>query len=89
VFMSWQGVYRTSKKIHKISMWGVATLGTVQLATGTLMIWPKLFGIGRLMQDIILDLHIMIAPYTALCLLVQIVTGLLMWLSPKLMARKV
>lgn len=85
--MNWQGVYLGSKKVHKLCMWGVVVSGTPQLLTGVLMILP--LGLGRSLNNSLLSVHVMVAPWFALLLFAQIMTGLLMWLSPKMIARRI
>lgn len=85
--MAWQKVYGWAKRVHKLTMWGVIALGLPQLTTGLLMVFPKVVGQDRLVLRTLLDLHVTVAPWFALFLAFQLVTGFLMWLSPRLVGR--
>lgn len=82
----WQKIFVGSKKVHRISMWGAAVFGTPQLITGLMMVWPVLAGGDRAVMRFLREVHVTFAPLFAFFLAVQILTGLLMWLAPKMLA---
>lgn len=69
-------------------MWGVVLTGLPQLLTGLTMVWPIIAGNNRAVLRFLRELHVTFGPYLALFLAVQILTGLGMWLAPKILARQ-
>lgn len=57
-------------------------LGVPQLVTGLIMYWPILVGNGREALVTARVVHSAVAPYFGLFLVVQLLTGLLMWAAP-------
>lgn len=84
--MSWQKVYGAAKKLHNYSMWGVMGLGLPQLVTGVFLTWPGELGLSTLV--VMRSLHAFLAPYFAGLLVLQMVTGLVMWGVPRLLQAK-
>lgn len=89
ILMSWQVIYAWSKKFHKWVMWAVVVLGTWMMFSGFVM-HRELEG-DWLPENLdtlfIRDWHNRASQLFLLALLLQMVTGLLMWAVPKLMRR--
>lgn len=83
----WQKIFLGSKKIHRVSMWGLLITGVPQLASGLSMVWPGIVGSNLGLQIILRTIHVALAPYLAVFLLIQMLTGLGMWLAPKMLTR--
>jgi thiosulfate reductase cytochrome b subunit len=67
-------------------MWGV--LATMpQLISGLSMVWPGILGREVGIYIILRTIHVMLAPYFALFLSIQMLTGVAMWLAPKMLLR--
>jgi hypothetical protein len=81
-------VYSWSKKIHKIVMWGVVVLGAWMMTSGYLM-HHELEGDLTLAIDMefVRYWHNGISQYFLVVLLLQMATGLTMWVVPKMLSR--
>lgn len=85
-----QKLYFWSKKIHKIVMWGVVVLGLWMMFSGYLM-HKELEGEAWLSPQPMLFLrfwHNKVSSYFLVVLLIQMVTGLLIWGVPKMLGSK-
>jgi hypothetical protein len=83
-------IYFWAKKIHKVCMWGVVVLGSWMMLSGFFM-HRELEG-SALPASIDVDFfrfwHNAVSQYFLLFLLLQMVTGLLIWGVPKLLNGK-
>ncbi len=72
-----------SRKIHRLSLWFVVGFGLVQMMTGLTMKYPLLFPfIDPLAARI---LHFQTATYFTLAFGIQMITGIIMYLTPWLL----
>lgn len=81
--MSWQKLYVWSKKTHNVTMWGALALGIPQIVTGVILTWFA----GSTTSAAALTVHAAVAPYFAVFLILQFVSGLGMWSAPKMLAK--
>jgi thiosulfate reductase cytochrome b subunit len=71
-----------SRRVHRVVMLFVIVLGLIQMATGTVMKYPQLFPFVD--QTSVRVLHFDVATYFSIAFVIQIVTGVIMYMSPKL-----
>jgi uncharacterized membrane protein YhaH (DUF805 family) len=88
--MSWQFVFAWSKKIHRLAMWVVMLLGSIMMFGGMVMHqdieggWYPDFADPALARQG----HLFFAVPFTITLIIMIVTGLLLWAVPKILARR-
>jgi len=87
--MNMQQIYPWAKKIHNWVMWGVVLLGSWMMASGYLM-HKELEGELRIAIDMkfVRFWHNEVSQYFLVVLLLQMLTGLLMWGVPKILSRR-
>lgn len=86
----WQKIFGWSKKIHRVTMWVVILLGSTMMLTGYLMN-RQLAGDTVPAREVMLlvrKTHVTVSMWFLWSLLIQIMTGLGMWLAPKMLSRK-
>jgi len=71
-----------SRRVHRVVMLFVIVLGLIQMATGTAMKYPQLFPFVD--QSAVRLLHFDVATYFSIAFVIQIVTGIIMYIAPKL-----
>lgn len=84
VSMNWQKIYVGSKKIHTISMWGTLAFGLPQLTTGLIL---SVATNNLTLMIAARTIHAFLAPYFAIFLGIQMLTGAAVWLSPRVLAK--
>ncbi len=72
-----------SRKIHRLSLWFVVILGLVQMVTGLTMKYPEAFPFFD--QPSVRLLHFQTAGYFALAFGIQMLTGIIMYITPWLL----
>lgn len=85
-----QQVYAWSKKIHRIIMWVVVVLGSWMMLSGYLM-HKELEGEPILKESAMAFMrswHNGISQYFLVALLLQMLTGLSMWIVPKMLSQR-
>lgn len=71
-----------SRRVHRVAMLFVIVLGIIQMVTGSIMKYPQMFtGID---QGSVRVLHFDVATYFSIAFFIQMVTGLIMYIAPKL-----
>jgi hypothetical protein len=86
----WQKIFVWSKKIHRWDMWVVVVLGLWMMFSGFFMhrsIEGEWIPSG-INIEFLHFWHNAISQWFLLGLLIQMITGLGMWLSPKMLARQ-
>lgn len=89
--VNWAVIFGWSKKIHRWVMWVVLTLGLTMMTSGYLMN-RELVGDStptRLDMLLVRYIHVTVSMWFLFSLAAQMVTGLLMWLAPKMLAKLV
>ena len=85
----WQQLFVWSKKIHRWVMWAVIILGGYMMFSGFLLYWS----LEGLEIPLWLDMHFLrkwhrdLSQWFLVALLTQMLTGVTMWLSPKMLKR--
>ena len=74
-----------ARKVHRWSLWFVVVLGLIQMVTGLAMKYPTVFPF--LDQGSVRLLHFQTAGYFALAFGVQMLTGLIMYITPWLLKK--
>ena len=69
-----------SRKVHRWSLWFVVILGLIQMITGLTMKYPNMFPF--LDQGSVRLLHFQTAGYFALAFGTQMLTGIIMYITP-------
>lgn len=88
--MNLQFVYSWSKKIHNTAMWFAIVLGVPLSITGVIMeeerflFWAVSNDLGYKVRE----LHRFCSTKFALVLAIMMVTGILMWVIPKILSRR-
>lgn len=72
-----------SRRIHRISLWGISVLGLVQVLTGLTLKFPSLFPFIDFAWA--LQIHILNSVYFAAFFLLSMITGLIMYFTPWLL----
>lgn len=75
--------FNWSRKIHRWSLWFVIVLGLVQLVTGLTMKYPQLFHF--IDEPTARGLHRQTATYFAVFFGIQMLTGIIMYITPWLL----
>ncbi|MBI5019777.1 hypothetical protein HZB58_05925 [Candidatus Gottesmanbacteria bacterium] len=75
-----------SRKIHRLSLWFVVTLGLVQMATGLAMKYPQWLAFFN--QESIRLLHFQTASWFAIAFGAQLTTGMVMYFIPMIIKYK-
>jgi len=90
VYMSWQQIYAWSKKIHRWAMWLAIALGIPLSITGVIMeedsflFWAVSNDWGYKIRE----LHRFCSNKFALVLAIMMVTGIVMWVIPKILSKR-
>ena len=88
--MQLQQIYAWAKKIHKWTMWLAIVLGVPLALSGVIMEeddgWRNIFTFDQMIW--IRGVHREISTKFVLVLAIMIVTGLLMWVIPKILSKR-
>lgn len=69
-----------SRKIHRVSLWGISLLGVIQAITGLTLEFPKMmFFVDPIWAR---KIHVLNSVYFVIFFLISMTTGLIMYFTP-------